>query len=79
MKIGDISNTDVAIIYMEGIAQERTVAEVKQQLENINTDAILESNHIEELIQDKKSLRHFLLYSIRKDLIRSLGVYWKVK
>ncbi len=54
MKIGDISNTDVAIIYMEGIAQERTVAEVKQQLENINTDAILESNHIEELIQDKK-------------------------
>lgn len=53
MKIGCVSNTDVAIMYIDGVVKDQTLAELKQKLEGIDTDAILESNHIEELIQEK--------------------------
>ncbi|WP_078408852.1 spore germination protein [Priestia abyssalis] len=53
MKMGDISNTDVAIMYIEGIAKDQTLTKVKRRLEKIDTNAILESNHIEELIEEK--------------------------
>lgn len=51
-KMGTISKTDVALIYLEGIVDEKLVAEVKKRLERINIDAILESGYIEELIED---------------------------
>lgn len=53
MKIGEVSNTDVAIMYIEGFVKDQILVEVKQKLEKIDTNAILESNHIEELIQEK--------------------------
>lgn len=52
LKLGEITNTDVAIAYIEGIVNDKLVAEVKSRLERINVDAILESGYIEELIED---------------------------
>jgi spore germination protein KA len=40
------------LIYLNGVAYEATVNEVKQRLLKINIDGVLESGYIEELIED---------------------------
>ncbi|WNF38862.1 spore germination protein [Bacillaceae bacterium IKA-2] len=52
MKIGERSKTDVAIAYIDGLVREGLVEEVLERLNRIKIDAILESNYIEELIDD---------------------------
>lgn len=52
-RIGEITHTDVAIMYMKGIANDQIVEEVHRRLNRINIDFILESGNIEELIQDE--------------------------
>ncbi|MFC5703092.1 spore germination protein [Cohnella faecalis] len=52
-EIGTETMTNVAMIYMEGIAQDGIVREVRSRLDRIDTDAILESGYIEEFIQDE--------------------------
>lgn len=52
MRIGRISQTEVAIMHINGIASEKIVQEVRTRLARIDIDAILESGYIEELIQD---------------------------
>ncbi|MCP8967879.1 spore germination protein [Ectobacillus ponti] len=50
--IGRITKTDIAVMYIEGIANEKIVKELFERLERIDTDGILESGYIEEFIQD---------------------------
>ncbi|OZM58317.1 spore germination protein [Lottiidibacillus patelloidae] len=52
-KIGRLTKTDVAIAYIDGIVDESVVQEVKDRLSKIDVDAILDSNYIEEYIQDE--------------------------
>lgn len=52
MKIGEYSRTSVAIAYIEGVASPQIIEEVETRLKKINLDAILESNYIEEMIED---------------------------
>ncbi|CAG7637086.1 Spore germination protein B1 [Paenibacillus solanacearum] len=51
--IGTRTQTDVGIMYMKGIADEKIVEEVRARLGRIDIDGILESGYIEELIQDE--------------------------
>jgi len=51
-QIGEVTKTDVAIMYIKGIAGDKTVNEVRRRLDRIRIDSILESGYIEELIQD---------------------------
>lgn len=51
-KIGQRTQTGIALIYLKGLASEQVLAEVRRRLNAINTDSILESNYIEEFIQD---------------------------
>nr|WP_308160731.1 MULTISPECIES: spore germination protein [unclassified Bacillus (in: firmicutes)] len=53
MKLGSVSQTDIAIMYLEGIANEKIVGEVKERLQRINIDSILASGYIEQLIEDQ--------------------------
>jgi spore germination protein KA len=53
MKIGTVSQTDIAIMYVSGIANEKIVKEVKERLERIDMDSILGSGYIEQLIEDQ--------------------------
>jgi spore germination protein KA len=53
MKIGDVTQTDVAFMYIKGIANDKLVLEVKQRLNDIEIDGVLESGYIEDLIQDQ--------------------------
>ncbi|MFZ7942959.1 spore germination protein [Neobacillus sp. 19] len=51
-KIGKVSKTNVSIMYIKGIANDKIVEEVRRRLDRIKIDSILETGYIEELIQD---------------------------
>lgn len=51
-QIGRVTKTDVAVMYIKGIVNEKVVEEVRLRLDRIDIDGILESGYIEELIQD---------------------------
>lgn len=50
--IGRVSHTWVNIAYLKGIVSPELVAEVKQRLQRIDIDGILESGYLEEFIED---------------------------
>ncbi|MGQ9754704.1 MAG: spore germination protein [Desulfotomaculales bacterium] len=52
LRLGEVTITDVAVVYIEGIVNEKLVAELKSRLERIGVDSVLESGYIEELIED---------------------------
>jgi spore germination protein KA len=53
MRIGKVTQTDIGIMYIKGIANEKIVTEVKKRLKRINMDSILDSGYIEQLIEDQ--------------------------
>lgn len=52
LNLGRMTNTSVAVAYLKGVVSPALVQEVKQRLERIDIDGILEGSYIEELIQD---------------------------
>ncbi|WCK54547.1 spore germination protein [Aneurinibacillus sp. Ricciae_BoGa-3] len=52
-KIGTQTKTNVSIMYIKGIVNDKIVEEVHRRLDRIEIDGILESGYIEELIQDE--------------------------
>ena len=52
MIIGRITKTNVSILYMSRIANPKIVEEIRIRLNRIDIDGIMDSGHIEELIQD---------------------------
>lgn len=52
-KIGRITKTDVAVMYIKGIVNDKIIEEVRSRLDQIDIDGILESGYIEELIEDE--------------------------
>jgi spore germination protein KA len=52
LQIGEVTQTDVSIVYIKGIANDKIVQEVKKRLKDIHTDSILESGYIEQFIED---------------------------
>ncbi|MBT2573250.1 spore germination protein [Bacillus sp. ISL-51] len=52
MEIGHETNTDVALMYINGICEKKLIKEVRSRLKHIDIDSILESGYIEQLIED---------------------------
>lgn len=50
--VGTATRTNVMLLYMDGIADEKHVAELSSRLEGINLEAVLEGQYIEETIND---------------------------
>lgn len=50
--IGDYTRTDIVVAYIDGLASRAVVQEVRRRLNRIAIDGILETQYIEELIQD---------------------------
>ncbi|MDD4801352.1 MAG: spore germination protein [Syntrophomonas sp.] len=57
--LGRITKTDVALCYIEGIAPEELIAEVKKRLGNIDIDGILDTGYLEEFLEDN----HWTIFS----------------
>lgn len=52
MQAGERSKTDIAVLYIEDIANPHLVKDIMKRIEKIKIDAILESSYIEQLIED---------------------------
>ncbi|MDF2671247.1 MAG: GerA spore germination protein [Paenibacillus sp.] len=52
VEIGRYTKTTVALLFIEGIAEEKLVEEVERRIYRIDIDGVLESGNIEELIED---------------------------
>ncbi|MCK9860315.1 spore germination protein [Paenibacillus sp. ATY16] len=50
--IGEYTQTNIIVAYIEGLAAAELISEVKERLGRIRIDGILESGYIEELIED---------------------------
>ncbi len=53
MKIGVRSQTDIALVYLESVANPELVQEVVQRLERIDLDGVIESAYLQEYIEDR--------------------------
>ncbi|WP_152656094.1 spore germination protein [Oceanobacillus sp. CFH 90083] len=53
MNLGKQTKTDVSIMYINGIADNDTVEEVRHRLRRVNLDSILDSGYIEQVIEDE--------------------------
>lgn len=52
LTIGELTRTEVLIAYVEGLAQDVIINEVLARVDRIRTDGILDTNYIQELIED---------------------------
>ncbi|MCX7771559.1 MAG: spore germination protein, partial [Clostridia bacterium] len=52
MEIGTQSKTKIGLCYIEGIALEQILTELKKRLKSIEIDAVLDSGYLQELIRD---------------------------
>ena len=52
LRLGEQTQTMISIAYIKGIVNEDILEELKNRLNKINIDSILESGYIEELIED---------------------------
>lgn len=69
--IGKKSNTAVAISYIKNVAPESLINYVKNQLNSVDEDFILESNYIEEKIRCKNTVFDTVGYSEKPDVVAS--------
>lgn len=70
MSIGRISRTSVLVCYIENIAPESLVSEVKRRLAVIDIDAILDTGYLEEYISDARfSLMPQVEYTEKPDRV----------
>ncbi|MCT6925038.1 spore germination protein [Metasolibacillus sp.] len=68
--IGSVTQTDVAIVYINGIVNDKVVKEVLARLDKIEIDGILEGGYIESLIQDAQFTLFPTMYNTeRPDVI----------
>ncbi|WP_346773956.1 spore germination protein [Brevibacillus sp. SYP-B805] len=52
MKVGRYTQTEVVIAYIEGLADTSLIDEVRNRLQRIDMDGVLESGYVEEMIED---------------------------
>lgn len=69
-KAGKVTKTDIGILYMEGIAKEEIVKEVKERISKIDMDSILDTNYVEEALKDnRKTIFPLFQNSERPDVV----------
>jgi len=64
--IGQVTQTDVAVIYINGIANDKIVQEVVDRLNRIDIDGVLETGYLEDFIQDSKFTIFPMVYNTER-------------
>lgn len=52
--VGDVTNTCVFVVYVDGIANNKLVAEVQERIKRIKIDGVLEGHYLEAMIEDNR-------------------------
>lgn len=65
--IGNDSHTKVGMIYLDHIANKKTVASIEEKLSDIDIDFVLAPGHIEEFLSDNFSIFPTMLSTERAD------------
>src|SRR5690606_19385007 len=52
LNVGDQSNTSIAMLYIKGVASEQNVNTLRQRITDLQTDSVLDSSILEQLIDD---------------------------
>ena len=52
LTIGEQTKTDICIVYIKGLVNPKLIKEIRTRMQEISTDAILESGYIEAFIED---------------------------
>ena len=67
---GDETNTQVSLVYIKGIVNDDILAELKARMKEIKTDSVLDTNYIEEYIDDTpKSLLPTMYNTEKPDVL----------
>ncbi|TFE23462.1 spore germination protein [Cohnella luojiensis] len=74
IQIGQVTQTDVSIMYIKGIVNDKVLKEVRERLNRINIDGILESGNIEEMIQDETFTPFPTMYNTERPDVASAGL-----
>ena len=70
MTIGEKTDTNVCVAYIEGVADPVIVETVKARLKSISTDSIIDSGYIEQYIEDNPySIFSTIGYSEKPDVV----------
>lgn len=72
--IGRITKTDVSIMYIKGIVDDKVVDEVRERLDRIDIDGILETGYIEDLIQDETYTPFPTIYNTERPDVVAAGL-----
>ncbi len=52
--VGEKTDTQVSLVYLEGVAKKEIIADVKKRIKNINIDAIIDSYYIESYLEEDR-------------------------
>ena len=69
--LGKKSNTSVAIAYIKEVAPDKLVNYIKNKVQNIDSDFIIDTNYIEEMLEQKGTAFDTLGYTERPDKVAS--------
>lgn len=72
--LGSVSRTNVAIMYVKGIADEQVVEEVNRRLDGIDIIGVLESGIIEQLIEEKTLTPFPTMYNTERPDVIAAGL-----
>ncbi|HJA35078.1 MAG TPA: spore germination protein [Firmicutes bacterium] len=53
LQCGEQSKTTVCLCYIEGVTDQKVLAQVRQRMEQVQIDGVLDSNYVQELIRDR--------------------------
>ncbi|MBE4907335.1 spore germination protein [Bacillus luteolus] len=73
-QIGKRSKTDVTIGYLKDIADKKIVQEIRERLDRIDIDLILEGGYIEEFIQDETYSPFPTIYNTERPDVVAAGL-----
>lgn len=69
--LGKKSNTSIAIAYIKKVAPDKLVNYIKNKLQNIDTEIVLDTNYIEEMLGQKGTAFDTLGHTERPDKVAS--------
>lgn len=72
LKIGRISNTTVALVYLSNVADPELVASVRKKLKAVDIDALVDSHYVQPLIEERPmSIFHQTGVTEKPDIVMS--------